>query len=198
VLVAERNGNRVTERDRLGKVLWQHATSGNPISCQRLGNGNTLIATFNDVLEVTSEGKEVAKHTDPVGVRHALRLPGGNTLYIASNGRVVELDANWKQVRSVMPANHAAGATYWASVEPLPGGRFLLALGGAGKVLEIDQEGKVVWECSVNSAVFATRLRNGNTLVSSFEGRCLIEVDRTGKEVAKQTLAGRPFTVRRY
>jgi hypothetical protein len=55
-----------------------------------------------------------------------------------------------------------------------------------------------VWECTQSSAVFATRLRNGHTLISCFEGRCLVEVDRTGKEVAKQTLQGRPFAVRRY
>jgi hypothetical protein len=199
LLIAERNANRVTERDRQGKVLWRHRTSGNPVACQRLPDGNTLVATFNELYEVTADDKKVKSHTHRMGFRHAVRLPNGHVLYITSNGLVEELDAAWKrEVRSVRPAAYAAGASYWASIEPLANGRYLLALGGAGRVVEMDAAGKVRWECSVPSAVCATRLRNGHTLVSSFEGRCLVEVDRDGKEVSKQTLRGRPFTVRRY
>jgi hypothetical protein len=196
-LVAERNGNRVTERDGNGKVCWECKVSGSPIACQRLPSGNTLIATFNRLLEVTPAGKEVHSHTHRSGFRHAVRWRNHHVVYVASNGEVVELDKDWKEVRVVTPAD-GAGAGYWASVEPLPGGRFLIALGGKNKVLEIDGSGKVLWECTVPSAVFATRLRNGNTLVSSFEGRCLIEVDRSGKQVSRQELQGRPFAVRRY
>jgi HEAT repeat protein len=198
VLVAERNGNRVSERDRSGKEIWHHALRDSPIACQRLPNGNTLIATFSELLEVSPKGAEVHSHKHPHGFRHALRTRNGHVIYITAQGHVVELDAGWKEVRSVTPATHAQGAGYWASVEPLPGGRFLLALGGAGKVIEIDGSGKVVWECSQPQAVFATRLRNGHTLISSFQNKCLVEVDRDGKEVGKQTLQGRPFVVRRY
>ena len=88
--------------------------------------------------------------------------------------------------------------TYWASVKLLPTGRYLLALGGSGRVIEIDATGKIHWECAVPSAVFATRLRNGHTLVSSFEERFVIEVDQNGKEVRKQQLRGRPFAIRHY
>jgi outer membrane protein assembly factor BamB len=198
-LVAERNGNRITERDRAGKVLWQHAVSGSPIACQRLANGNTLVATFNDLYEVTPDQRKVASHQNPEGFRHALKARNGHVVYVTSQGRVVELDAAWKErVRTLTPSSYAPGASYWASVEPLPGGRYLLALGGASRVVEIDGSGKVVWECTLPSAVFATRLRNGHTLVSCFEGRCVVEVDRAGKEVGKQVLQGRPFAVRRY
>ena len=36
------------------------------------------------------------------------------------------------------------------------------------------------------------------TLISCFEQRLLVEVDRAGKEVAKHQVGGRPFTIRRY
>ena len=199
VLIAERNANRVTERDRHGTVLWQHRTSGNPIACQRLSNGNTLVCTFNELYEVNFEGKKVFSHTHRLGFRHALKLRNGHVLYVTSQGQVVELDAAWKdEVRTIRPTVYSAGASYWASVQPLPNGHYLLALGGASRVVEIDTDGKILWECTLPSAVFATRLRNGNTLVACFEGKCLIEVDKSGKEVSKQTLHGRPFTVRRY
>ena len=199
VLIAERNANRVTERDHQGKILWQHRASGNPIACQRLPNGNTLVATFNELYEVTIEQKKILTHSHRTGFRHAVKLPNGRVVFITGQGQIVELDVAWKhEVRSIRPANYASGASYWASVEPLPNGRYLLALGGANRVIEIDAFGKVQWECTVPSAVFATRLRNGHTLVSCFEGRSVVEVDRAGKEVNKQPLRGRPFVVRRY
>jgi hypothetical protein len=198
-LVAERNGNRVSERDRTGRVLWQHAASGPPIACQRLSNGNTLVVTFHELYEVAPDQHRVHGHRDPEGFRHALKLRNGHVVYVTPLGRVVELDAAWKEpVRKLLPSSYGPGASFWASIEPLPGGRFLLALGGASRVVEIDTSGKIVWECTLPSAVFATRLRNGNTLVCCFEGRCLVEVDRSGREVHKQVLQGRPFAVRRY
>jgi HEAT repeat protein len=198
VLVAERNGHRVTEYDPAGRVLWRHPVSGSPITCQRLPGGSTLVATFHDLYEVSRDHQKVHSHKPRGELRHARRLANGHVVYITSQAEVVELDSAWKEVRAIRPSAHAEGAAYWASVEALPNGRFLLALGGAGRVIEIDGNGKVKWECEVPSAVFATRLSNGRTLVCSFEGRCLIEVDRTGKEIARQVLQGRPFAVRRY
>lgn len=198
VLVAERNASRVTERDRNGKILWQQAAPGSPIACQRLPSGNTLIATFNELFEVTPDNKKINTHTHPAGFRHAVRQRNGNVIYVASNGQVVELDSAWKQIRTITPGQYAQGAGYWASVEPLSANRFLMALGGANKVIEIDGAGRVVWEANITSAVFATRLQNGHTLVACFEGRVLVEVDRAGKEVNRHALAGRPFSVKRY
>jgi hypothetical protein len=199
VLIAERNATRVTERDRSGKILWQHHPTGNPIACQRLPNGNTLVATFNELYEVTPDQKKVFTHTHRLGFRHAARLPNGHVVFVTGSGQVVELDSTWKrEVRAIRPTNHASGATYWASVEPLPNGRYLLALAGANRAIEIDTSGQIHWECRVPRAVFATRLRNGHTLIAAFDGRFVVEVDREGKEVSKQELRGRPFIVRRY
>lgn len=200
VLIAERNGGRVTERDREGKILWQYDLQNNnlPASAQRLPNGNTLIATFTQLLEVSPDKKIVQNHTHPAGFRQALRLRNGNILYIASNGEIVELDSQFKQLRTITPEAHANGASYWASVEPLANGRFLVALGSSRKVVEIDAAGKIVWQCDAPNAVFATRLRNGNTLVSDFEDRVLIEFDRNAKEVQRIQLSGRPFAFKRY
>jgi hypothetical protein len=198
ILVAERYASRVSERDLSGKVLWEHRTGGSAIACQRLANGNTLVATFTRLCEVTPGHKEVLVYTHPAGFRACRKLPSGHILCVTSQGELIELDAEAKKVRTIKPSAHAGGATYWASVEPLPGDRFLLTLGGAGRVVEIDSSGKVLWECTLPSPVHATRLRNGHTLVCCFENRCLIEVDQQGKEVSKQTLPGRPFKVCRY
>ena len=198
VLIAERNGNVVTERDREGKVLWEYKVQNSAIAAQRLPNGNTLVCTFNEVLEVSPDKKVVHQLAEGNGLRHAIRIKNGNIMYVTAGGNVVEITAEFKPVRTITPAEHAGGAGYWASVEPLPNGRLLVALGTSNKVVEIDGTGKILWQVDSPNAVFATRLRNGNTLVSNFEGRVILEYNREGKEVGKIQLSGRPFTFRRY
>jgi hypothetical protein len=198
VLIAERNGNVVTERDREGKVLWEYKVQNSAIAAQRLPNGNTLVCTFSELFEVSPDKKVVHQLMEQNGLRHAIRIKNGNILYVTAGGTVVELSPDFKQVRTITPAEHAGGAGYWASVEPLPNGRLLVALGSSGKVVEIDGTGKILWQIDSPNAVFATRLRNGNTLVSNFEGKVLLEYNREGKQVGNITLAGRPFVFRRY
>src|SRR5262249_32279912 len=57
LLIAECQGFVVTERDREGKVLWSHNVDNYPVSCLRLANGNTFIATYTELAEVTRDGK---------------------------------------------------------------------------------------------------------------------------------------------
>jgi hypothetical protein len=72
-------------------------------------------------------------------------------------------------------------ATY--SVEPLPSGGWLAAAYGAGKVVEYDGTGKVVWEHALPGAFHALRLPNGHTLITSHSLKRVIEVTREGKVV---------------
>src|SRR5262249_41835324 len=155
------------------------------IAADRLPNGNTLITTWNQIIEVTSSGKRVwASESD--NFRYAYRLRNGRIVGITAAGQVREYDAGGKQLKAITPAQHASGAGYWATVERLPHGNFLLALGTSGKVVEVDGTGKIVWEANVSNVVYATRLRNGNTLACDFEGRQIVELDRSGKQVSQQ------------
>ena len=49
VLVAENMANMVVEKDQQNVSVWEYQTPSNPIACQRLPNGNTFIATYNQV-----------------------------------------------------------------------------------------------------------------------------------------------------
>jgi hypothetical protein len=198
VLVAEHWANRVTERDRTGKVLWERKLSNKPVSVDRLRNGNTLMTTYTEILEVTVQGKEVLRYQHTGGMIYSARkLPDGHVLFIDSGGKVTELDAAGKLVRAFLPQQHTNGAGAWASVEPLRGGRYLITFSGSNRVLETDASGKLFWDCMVPSPTYATRLANGNTLVSAVNPRYVVEVDRQGKEVWKKATRGRPFRVRR-
>src|SRR5262249_22540670 len=60
VLICEHNGNKVTERDtKNNKIIWKKEGLSQPVSCERLNNGNTFIATRNEMMEVDRDGKVV-------------------------------------------------------------------------------------------------------------------------------------------
>ncbi len=197
VLIAEGHGRRVTERDLSGKVLWQAATNSYTTTCQRLPNGNTFISSYSEIKEVTPEGKDVYTYRNPVGgdIYRTQRLPNGHILFVCSGGSIVELDAAGKQVRVIkVPGN----VGFFAGLEVLSNGRFLVALYCENRVIEMDAEGKILWQCTTQTPSSATRLPNGNTLVTSMDGKAVIEFDRAGTEVWKVKTEARPFRVRRY
>jgi len=195
LLVAEYYTRQVTERDRTGKILWTSgALNSNPVSCQRLPNGNTLIATMQEVLEMTPDKKRVGNYPRPNGtVYHARRGKNGHTYYMA-NG-IVDLDATGKQVRTIPVAN----TTGWGGFELLPNGHFLVSYYVASnRVAELDANGKEVWSVTSNTPTRAQRLRNGNTLVAGGNQAFVYEYDRNKAEVWKVPTRGRPFSVLRY
>jgi outer membrane protein assembly factor BamB len=196
ILIAEHSGARVTERNFKGEVLWEHRVNNSPVSCQRLPNGNTFIGTYNEVLEVTRNGRVLFTYPCSRGSSFcAQKLRNGHIIYVTMNGaQVVELDPSGKELR----AFNVGAANGWATVESLPTGGFLVAQGNSSKVVEFDASGRQVWECAaVPSPNAATRLPNGNTLVCSNNERHVMEVNRAGKVVWQTKLDGRPFRVRR-
>ena len=101
ILIAENSGNRVTERDRTGKILWK-ADIGDPaLSAQRLPNGNTFIASNAAIREVARDGKEIYHRTlAEVGL-------GGdrfNAAHRLRDGRVMAIDATGTLVVLEVPA----------------------------------------------------------------------------------------------
>jgi hypothetical protein len=198
LLVAEHWANRVTERDRNGKILKQWDLKDKPVSCQRLPNGNTFMATYTEITEVSAAGAAVFVHR-PAGMTYcACVLANRNVLYITSSGDVIEVDRQGKEVRKFRPSMFADGAAYWSSVEQLANGRYLVSLAGNGKILEVDSAGAIHWQCTIEKGAGATRLTNGNILVASADGRFIVELDRNQKEVWRKNTKGRPFAVRRY
>lgn len=198
LLIAEYNAQRVLERDRSGKIVWEKKVNGNPVSCQRLANGNTVIATYTHVLEVTPGGTErynlqVNTLTNGQQVYNAVKLRNGS-LACVTGAAVVLVTPEGKKLKDWMLG---ANNFNWSSVEELPGGRLLLAFMGTGKVLEIGPDGKPLWEAHVPGCCHAVRLPNGNTLVACMQQQKVVEVNRAGKTVWEKATAGRPFHVRR-
>src|SRR5262249_49761287 len=162
-----------------------------------LPNGNTFIASFNELTEVDPKGAPLWSYKNPEGstIYRARRLPNGHLLFACANNAVVELDAAGKEVRRIKIPAATAG---WGDVELLPGNHYLVAAYSGGKVFELDASGKVLWECATQSPTSAMRLPNGNTLVACNDIQTIAEYDRAGKEVWKMKVGGNAFCVRRY
>jgi hypothetical protein len=191
ILTAENHARKLTERDKSGKVVWEKSTPAYPASCQRLPNGNTFIATYNQIFEVSSSGKELFALPRPEGIYCARKLRNGHIVLLSSSGRVVTLDSAGKEIKRF----EAGTIISWSSLDVLANGN-ILACCAPGKVVEFDQTGKRVWECAVPNAVCARRLPNGNTLVCSSEGKRVVEMSRAGKELWEYRTEGRPWHVR--
>jgi HEAT repeat protein len=185
VLVAEHDGNRVTERNRKGEILWKKEISG-PLVAQRLPNGNTFIATKAQLLEYDKDGKEVFSYQRPGGEQFmkAQKLRNGDIGCITQVGvgvtRYVRLDPAGKELKSFAVELHSFGGR----VEVLANGHVIVPEMHNNRVLEHDADGKVVWEMATEQPIAAVRLPNGNTLVTSMsKDRGAVELDPAGKEV---------------
>jgi len=180
VLVAEQQGNRVTERTTKGEVKWEKQIDG-PLMAQRLPNGNTFIATRTQLVEVDRTGKEVSSHSQPGGdlIMKAQKLPNGDVGVVTMGRRFLRLDSTGKELASFK----VNVATSGGRIDVLPNGHVLVPEMARDKVVEYDSGGKPVWEADIEEPIAAVRLRNGNTLVNSMKQKRAVELDRAGKEV---------------
>jgi HEAT repeat protein len=180
VLVAENKGNRVTERDLKGQVIWEKQVES-PLMAQRLANGNTFIGTNSQLMEVNPAGKEVFAYTPPGGeyIMKAQKLPNGEIACVLSSPRFVRMDVTGKEIKS-FPVNVRTGG---GRIEVLPNGHVLVPENAANRVVELDEDGKPVWQAAVQEPIAAIRLANGHTLVTSMNQHRAIELDAKGKEV---------------
>jgi HEAT repeat protein len=182
VLVAEHNGNRVTERDKTGKIVWEKQVNM-PIVAQRLPNGNTFVATRNQILEFNPKGEEVFSYVRPRGeqIMRAQKLRNGDIGIITQLGvtRYVRLDAKGKEIGGF----GVEVATSGGRIDVLPNGHVLVPENQNNRVAEFDTQGKVVWEKTVTQPIAAVHLPNGHVIVTSMTQNRAVELDRAGKEV---------------
>lgn len=186
VLIAEQNMNRVSERNFKGEVKWEKQGIGQPIVAERLRNGNTFIIRRNGFLEVDREGREVYHvHRNSDYIMGGGRLRDGTVAFVNNRNMYVRLDRSGKELKSFAVPFDPTGNQMLPWI--LPNGHVLVAHYGAGKVLELDREGKTIWQGSVQWPHVVTKLSNGNVLVCSIQTRKVTEIDRSGKTVKELT-----------
>src|SRR5262249_129480 len=92
ILVAEYNGQKVTERNLKGDILWSKQLNFYPMQAERLKNGQTFIVGQNVLLTVDRSGREVSRIERPHDIRSARRLPNGQIVVVTSNRQILRLD----------------------------------------------------------------------------------------------------------
>ena len=182
-----------------GTVLWKHDTAGpkrghtGHHDIHLLASGNILFHdTWTKTQEITLTKKvvweyESARENGNEGKRvdvHAFkRFPDGSTMIAESGvGRFLHVDKDGKKTKEIPMGE--GGRKNTRLVRVLDNGHYLSCAESPGVVTEYDQDGKVVWEYKVGSRVYgAIRLRNGNTLVASGNGKSILEVNPEKKVV---------------
>jgi hypothetical protein len=194
IIVADHENGKVIKIKDDGTLLWE-ARNDNGHDVQLLPNGNLLIICGRTVREITPEKKVVHEIGKPVVevAESAQRLPNGNTV-IADTGRmrVIEVDPNDKVIWEFkVPNNNKRPNPTMRQMRRLDNGNTLICASTEDTVMEVDQQGKVVWHYDLPFPYLATRLANGNTLISSGDGYgsnkgyFVVEVDPKGKDVWK-------------
>lgn len=200
-------GDEVREYDNNKAVIFtfkKSATENELGTAVRLENGNTLITESGKsprLLEVDQQGAiklsvPLQPETDNIHMqtRMARKLPSGN--YIVPHllaFKVKEYTAKGiivKEFNTDLPELGGRTDENWPfTAIRLKNGNTVVALTHGNKLIEMDVEGKVVWQISnadFKEKIFqdpcgAQRLPNGNTVIASYaanEGIKLFEVDR--------------------
>jgi hypothetical protein len=195
-LIAEYLGQRITERDHKGTVLWAKKID-DPVACRRLAHGDTFMATSGKVLQITSAGKEVFSFSPPRDqqpIYAAQVVPARHSVYVACKGGLLVLDTSQKPV----PSKKMDIDGEVVDIQSLPGGNLLatVVIGKTAKLKIIDAAGKSASAWTTRAFSAATRLANGNLLAASKWDRSLSLIDSaTTKVIWTRHTEGRPIRV---
>jgi hypothetical protein len=129
--------------------------------------------------------REHGPQTDLGKLLPAQRLLGYTLVVVQqdkSSGRVFELGVDGK------PRWQISGLQYPLDAQVLPDDRVLIAEFNGHRVSERNFRGEILWEKQVTNPIAVQRLSTGNTFIATRTQ--LFELDPSGKEVARQTIAG--------
>jgi hypothetical protein len=202
VLIAEYTAMRVTERDFQGRIHWEQRAIA-PVSCQRLPNGDTFIASRHQLREVRRDHGEIFSRSWPShDLEAARRLPDGQIVCLASGGKCVKIDPQrggfhaFATERTFMPSPLSDLSTT-GTVDAQVSGQILIPHRNLNRVVEYGPGGEILWQMPIQRPASAIQLSNHKLLVTSQERRTVAEVNRDGKIVWEYHLEGIPLRARR-
>jgi hypothetical protein len=184
-----------------GKVAWSHTmpdSKGEISDAFLRANGNILFAHQFGITELSSKKTIVWSLDAPRGreIHTAQPLAGERVMYVENGDppklKVVSKSTGKTDLEFTLPVKNAKSVHgQFRHARMTDRGTFLVAHMDLGKVAEYDAKGKEVWSVDVPSPWSASRLSNGNTLITS--NRTFVrEVDAAGKTVWELTQADVP------
>ncbi len=185
--------------EQLHDLQWLGDTTGHHGRVLFQDRWTHLLEVDTATGEVLWEYDALASDAGPVEIHGFRRLDDGST-WVAESGRsrLVRLDSEAQVVEVVELGDLARDAHHGTRLmRPTPDGTFLLALEQAGRVVEVNTAGEVLWSYGVplfdrervpghgpeahgNQAFGALRLADGDTLITTGNGSSLIRVRPNG------------------
>ncbi|HVZ28805.1 MAG TPA: hypothetical protein VG839_00320 [Asticcacaulis sp.] len=176
---------------RDGKLAWSYAIPLNPVNGQSnelgdatlLPNGNVLFAYKTGAGEVTPDHRIVWHIEAPAGAEiHTLQPVGRDHVMVVQNGDPAKLMIIHKASQKVektliLPVpNPQKPHIQFRRVRMTNKGTFVAGHLDDKKVVEYDSNGKAIWTYAIDRPWGIDRLKNGNTLISSYNADKLTEV----------------------
>ena len=154
-----------------------------------LSNGNIIFCRKVGASEITPDKRIVWNLVAPKGAEiHSVQPLGLDRVLVTQNGnpaRVMLMEkATGKVLKELtLPVPHPDRPhLQFRRVHLTKDGTFLAAHLDDNKVVEYDADGKAIWTYATKGPWSATRLKNGNTLITSYHSTVL-EVNPAGKVV---------------
>ena len=152
-------------------------------------NGNIVFCRKTGASEISPDKKiiwnvEASKGTEI----HAVQAIGKDRVMYVINGgskatgKIVDVKSGKTVKEFTLPTGKPKAHLQFRRVRVLESGNVLAAHLDSNVVAEYDADGKTVWSFKCRSPWSAVRLKNGNTLISSFHNT-IYEVDKNSKVV---------------
>ena len=194
------DSSEITKCNAAGEVIWTYA-GVRPIDAWALPSNEVLVAylpsprTGNQggVRLIGAEKQtlfDVPFHDE---IMSCQPLTNGNILVNECDaGRISEMDRHGKILRSFDVKAKGMGHKTARLIRLTPQGTLLVGECYSHKLREYDMTGNMLKEWALPMAYGASRLANGNTLISGYKPAKLVEVDAAGKTVWSLTAAELP------
>lgn len=192
-------GNKVMSIVKKGQIVWTYTDTtrrGEISDAVLLSNGNILFAHQFGITEITADKKLVWNYDAPPGTEiHTAQPIGNNKVLYIRNGNPAKLFViDITTGKSLFEMDLQTGKPLvthpqFRHVSITGAGTLLVAHMDMGKVCEYDGTGNIIWQADMPGAWAATRLKNGNTLMS---GATVREVNPKGETVWEFTAADAP------
>jgi hypothetical protein len=183
---------------RDGKVTWTYSIPINDTNgtLQELGdatmlsNGNIVFCRKVGASEITPDKKIIWNIDAPKGTEiHSIQPVGLDRVLVTQNGNpaklmLINIVTGKMEKELTLPVAHPTNSPHlqFRRVHETKDGTFLAAHLMDNKVVEYDADGKEIWSFATKGPWSATRLKNGNTLITSYHSTVL-EVNKKGEVV---------------
>ena len=183
--------SEITRLNEAGEPVWAYAEV-KPIDARALPDGSVLAAYLpsprtgnrGGVRLIAADKRTLFDYPYDDEIMSCQPLASGNILINECQaGRVTEIDRGGKALRSFDLLSKGMGHKTARLIRLTPQGTVLAGECYSHKLREYDLAGKLLKEWDLPMAYSASRLANGNTLISGYKPAQLAEIDPAGKTV---------------